>query len=79
LYLLLQSVILFVCQNSAYLNMELNALIASVRCSAVISVTVPIPYFASDSLVFSGTQPALAVLHNCVHSSVIVALCSGTQ
>lgn len=52
---------------------------ASVHHSAVICTTVPIPYFASDSLALSGTQSVLAVQLNCVHRSVIVALCSGTQ
>jgi hypothetical protein len=49
-------------------------LTASVQNSAAISMKVLIPYCASDSLVFSGTQPVLFVLLSSVHSSVIVTL-----
>lgn len=49
-------------------------LTASVQNSAAISMKVLIPYCASDSLVFSGTQPVWFVLLSSVHSSLIVTL-----
>ena len=63
-----------VCISKLLSEHETMLLTASVQNSAAISMKVLIPYCASDSLVFSGTQPVLFVLLSSVHSSVIVTL-----